>query len=171
MIVTQKEFAEMVGVSKQAIGKLIRKGNIPVDDRRRIDTEDEICQRYLKKKAAAPGFKPRTPPPEDDLPPDRTQLELRKLAADAQYRELKNAQMEGRLVAREAVISGVWNPIETFLVRILSDGAKTISKTVFHLVKSNGTREEVELAIRDELTSFIVPMKESIQKALKLKAK
>jgi phage terminase Nu1 subunit (DNA packaging protein) len=97
----------------------------------------------------------------------RRDVEMRKLIADAEYRELKSAEMRGRLVARKVMINGVWKPLETFLVRILSDGAKTISKTVFSLVKSGGTREEVEVAIRQELTSFIVPLKESIQKALK----
>lgn len=191
-IVTQKEFAELAGVSPPAVSKAIKAGKIPVTDRRRIDVEDEKCVEYLASKgvnlsAQEPEQKPnrkisvgrsamfskrdRQDDDDDDagsFAPSRRDLEMKKLAADAQFRELKNAQMEGRLVARDVMIQGVWNPIETFLVRILSDGAKTIAATVHPLVLSDGTKEEVEVAIRQELTSFIVPLKEAIQKALKI---
>lgn len=192
-IVTQKEFAELAGVSPPAVSKAIKAGKIPVTDRRRIDVEDEKCVEYLASKGvnlSAPEheqkparkilvgrsamFSQRERQDDDDngsFAPSRRDLEMKKLAADAQFRELKNAQMESRLVAREAIVRGVWNPLETFLVRILTDGAKTMAATVHPLVKSDGTREEVEVALRQELTSFIVPLKEAIQKTLKLDGK
>lgn len=207
MIVTQKEFAEMAGVSPPAISKLIRHGKIPVTERKRIDLDAPECVAYLKSKGTATDGEPA--PQAKERPPNepstgraammakrkkspggapskktgvkpgkpgvtksdvmiRRDLEMQKLASEVQYRELKNAQMEGRLVAREVMIAGVWNPLETFLVRILSDGAKTMSKAIVPIVKSGGSREEVEVAIRQELTSFILPLKESIQRALKI---
>lgn len=206
MIVTQKEFAEMAGVSPPAISKLIRHGKIPVTERKRIDIDAPECVAYLKSKGAADrepapaakesqpeepttgraammakrkkspggapskktGGKPGKPGVTKSDVMSRRDLEMQKLASEVQYRELKNAQMEGRLVAREVMIAGVWNPLETFLVRILSDGAKTMSKAIVPIVKSGGSREEVEVAIRQELTSFILPLKESIQRALKI---
>lgn len=209
MIVTQKEFAEMAGVSPPAISKLIRHGKIPVTERKRIDIEAPECVSYLKSKGVAADVesapaatskesqskepttgraammakrrkstggapskkmvgKPGKPGVTKSDVMSRRDLEMQKLASEVQYRELKNAQMEGRLVAREVMIAGVWNPLETFLVRILSDGAKTMSKAIVPIVKSGGSREEVEVAIRQELTSFILPLKESIQRSLKI---
>jgi hypothetical protein len=103
-------------------------------------------------------------------------LERRKLAAQAQQLELKNAQIEGRLVAREVMIRGVWNPLETFLVRLQTDGAKTITSTAYALIRSGieaelrgekgVPREDVEVAVRGELSSLIKPLKRDIKKAL-----
>ena len=187
-IVSKSDFAEIAQVGKSAVSNLIRKGKLPTVDGG-IDLGDLVVQAYLVSKNirvdARPGRKAakkktnpaRLPPKTKDWDrelidltsiADKTVLERKKLAAQTQQLELKNAQIEGRLVAREVMIRGVWNPLETFLVRILSDGAKTMAASIHPLVKSGGTREEVEVAIRSELTSFIVPLKESIKKALKL---
>jgi len=177
-LVSKKDFAELAGVSRPAISKAVRQGRIPVTADGAIDADAKECKAYLSaksKRVKAKAKRPRpkkkpTAPKVDEVASaaDRLTLERRKLAAQTQQIELKNAQIEGRLVAREVMISGVWNPLETFLVRILTDGAKTMAATVHPLVKSDGTREEVEVALRQELTSFIVPLKESIQRALKL---
>jgi hypothetical protein len=98
----------------------------------------------------------------------RRDLEMKKLAADAQYRELKNAQMEGQLVAREAMLRGVWGPLETFLVRLLSDGAKTIAARVYPIGRAGGTIEDAEIEVRQQLTSMIRPLKDKIRRALKI---
>ena len=104
------------------------------------------------------------------------ELKRRKLAAQAQQLELKNAQIEGRLVAREVMVRGVWNPLDTFLVRLLTDGAKTITSTAYALVRSSleaeargeegVPREQVEVAVRKELSSLAKPLKRDIKKAL-----
>jgi len=198
-LVSKKDFAELAGISKPAVSKMVRIGKIPVTDDGKINIDDTVCREYLKTKGAnldTEKKKPESPGNRAAMfarrkkqgksidlksEPDkrkkgktlsdvmsRRDLEMQKLAAQAQNLELKNAQIEGRLVSREAMVRGVWNPLETFLVRILTDGVKTMASTVHPLVKSDGTREEVELALRSELTSFIQPLKESIQKALKL---
>jgi hypothetical protein len=181
-VVSKRDFAELAGISPSAVSKLIARGRLPVSGGG-IDTDDNDVQSYLAKKGINPGAKPKktkrpsrkgrgrpTPPDDVDISGlvDKDTLTRRKLAAQAQQIELKNAQIEGRLVAREVMIRGVWNPLETFLVRILTDGAKTMASTVYPLAKSGGTREEIEVAIRSELTSFIGPLKDSIQRALKL---
>jgi hypothetical protein len=203
MIVTQKEFAEMAGVSPPAISKLIRYGKIPVTERKRIDLEAPECIAYLKSKGVAdgetsakegapkepatgraammakrrkspggatskkPGGKPGKPGVTKSDVMSRRDVEMRKLIADAEYREVKSAKEKGLLVSREVMDRGVWKPLETFLVRILSDGAKTIANTVYSLGKAGATREELEVAIREELTSYAVSLKESILKAIR----
>lgn len=167
-VISKKDFADLAKISQSTVSNRIRRGVLPSSGGG-IDISDQRVIDYL----ASRGIRtePHVISPETveaAFLEDKEALTRKKLAAQIQELELKNAIKEGRLVAREVMINGVWNPLETFLVRILSDGAKTMSKTVYPIVKSGGTREEVEVAIRQELTSFIVPLKESIQKALKL---
>lgn len=175
----KKEFADLAGVSQPAISKLIRKGSIPVTSGKKIDIEDLTVKAYLKTKGidlSAPKPKPpnRPPPANQGGRPrspgrdERDNLELKKLAADTQFREVRTAQMEGRLVAREAMVSGVWNPLETFLTRLLSDGAKTIAAKVYPIGRSGGTVEEAESEVKKQMTTLIGPLRRSIQRALKL---
>lgn len=180
-VVSKKDFAELARIGKSALSNLIRRKRLPVSGGG-IDLEDTDVQEYLASKGIRVEPPPKKPvkaqngvayyPPPDPMDAtglqDKETLSRKKLAAQTQQIDLKNAQIEERLVSRKVMLRGVWNPLETFLVRILSDGAKTISKTGHPLVKSGGTREELEIAVRAELTSFIVPLKESIQKALKL---
>jgi len=179
-IVSKKDFAELTKTTPANISYRIKMGRLPTKDGG-IDLNNPTVKEYLasrgieftappkapaRKRVRATDAEPETVDPTSLE--EKNILERKKLAAQIHDLELKNAVKEGRLVAREVMIRGVWNPLETFLVRILTDGAKTMAATVHPLVKSNGTKEEVELAIRQELTSFIIPLKESIQKALKL---
>jgi hypothetical protein len=202
--VSKKDFSDLAGVSKAAVSKAIRENRIPVLPDGTIDASAPECASYIAakkersktkkpgkarekpgpKKKSAPRGRPsidRPPfpiPDEDDISSamDKLALERRKLAAQAQQLELKNAQIERRLVAREIMISGVWNPLETFLVRLLTDGAKTITSTAFSLIRSGleaeargedgVTRENVEVAIREEISSIVKPLKRDIKRAL-----
>lgn len=179
-LVGKSQLAKIAKVSPAAITKAVKSGRLVVVKNNKIDQDAPATIEFIsaalqrqrqgyqeppESRAAGAGRKPK---PYDPSDPSKDSLEKKKLAADIQGRELRNAQLEGRLVARELMIRGVWNPLETFLVRILSDGAKTMAATVHPLVKAGGSREEIEVAIRNELSSFIVPLKESIQKALKL---
>jgi phage terminase Nu1 subunit (DNA packaging protein) len=202
--VSKKDFSDLAGVSKAAVSKAIRENRIPVLPDGTIDADAPECASYIAakkersktkksgkardkpdpKKKSAPRGRPsidRPPfplPDEDDISSamDKLALERRKLAAQAQQLELKNAQIEGRLVAREIMIRGVWNPLETFLVRLLTDGSKTITSTAFSLIRSGleaeergekgVAREEVEVAIREEISSLVKPLKRDIKRAL-----
>jgi phage terminase Nu1 subunit (DNA packaging protein) len=202
--VSKKDFADLAGVSKAAVSKAIRENRIPVLPDGTIDADAPECGAYIaakkersktKKPGKAkkkPGLKKKSAPrgrPSVDRPPfplpdeddissamDKLALERRKLAAQAQQLELKNAQIEGRLVAREIMIRGVWNPLETFLVRLLTDGSKTVTSTAFSLIRSGleaeergekgVAREEVEVAIREEISSLVKPLKRDIKRAL-----
>ena len=190
-IVSKADFARLAKVRPSAVSNMVKRGTIPSSDGG-IDLSDPSVEEYLAAKGINVSIDvdtTRNPPPNHPRPPrppkkrpshrdddeeeyqvleDKERLARRKLAEQVRDLELKNALKEGRLVAREVMVAGVWNPLETFLTRILSDGAKTIASTVHPLAMSGGTREEIEVAVRSELTSFIVPLKESIQEALKI---
>ena len=181
-VVSKTDFAKLAKVGKSTVSNNIKRGKLPSVGGG-IDLDDKDVEEYLAAKGIRVEEEPKPekrtrmrvakPPPDvEDQDPgvleDKERLARRKLAEQVRDLELKNALNEGRLVSREIMVSGVWNPLETFLVRILSDGAKTIASTVRPLAISGGTREEIEVAVRAELTSFIIPLKESIQKALKI---
>ena len=196
--ITKAELAQIAGVSKPAISKMVRQGKLPVGEDGRIDMEHPDCIEYLERHQRAPekpknkkpskpktsdrraalaarrssGGEKQTPSPGRGVSAtisdvaSRRDIEMKKLAADLQYRELKNAQMEGRLVAREAMIRGVWNPLETFLVRLLSDGAKSITARVYPVGKAGEPIEDAEQAARAQLSSFVEPLRRTIKRAL-----
>lgn len=197
--ITKTDLSKLAGVSQAAVSKAVREGRVPHLPDGTIDADSTECiayitakteqkQRKAKKSKVRPKRKaaivPKAQPNRHPSPPtldesdeeqisgamDKLTLERRKLKAQTQQIELKNAQIEGRLASRGLMAIAVWAPLETFLVRILTDGARTMSSTLFNIVKSDGTREEVEVAIRDELSTFILPLKNDIIKALKIDA-
>ena len=74
------------------------------------------------------------------------------------------------------MIHGVWGPLEPFLETLLTDSAASIASIVLSLIQSGlekeakggdgVTREGVELAIQQELSSRIKGLKADIQRAL-----
>jgi len=162
----------MVGVSRQAISWQIKAGKLPVS-KGKVDTDNPAVAEYIAVKSAPTAIVDR-PEPSSSVAEDdgingmsKHYWDTRRAAADARYKELKNATEEGRLVAREVMIRGVWNPLETFLVRILTDGAKTVAATIHPLVLAGATKEETEISIRKELESFVKPLKDRIKRAVK----
>lgn len=192
-IVSKSDFSKLAGVSKSTVSKLIARGRIPEADGG-IDMDAPEVKSYLefrgrksapvtpsnspqsktKKRKSALKKKPEPPPDtqeNDELTAgmkSKTALEIQKLAAQARHLELKNAQIEGRLIAREVVKSGIFVPIETMFVRLLSEGSKTIAAKVHPLIKGGAPVEEVEAEIRKRLTAFIRPAKAAMKKALKV---
>jgi hypothetical protein len=177
------------------VSNWISRGKIQLLRDGTIDADSDECRALLAKKSKratkpapprkAKRSKPKPPPMSVDDNNDisgatgKLSLERRKLAAQAQQLELKNAQIEGRLVSREVMVRCVWNPLETFLVRLLTDGAKTITNTAYALIRSGldaeargekgVPREEVEVAVRNELSSLVKPLKRDIKKAIHTK--
>ncbi len=82
-------------------------------------------------------------------------------------KRLKNAATEGKLIARELVENGVINIFNSAHLRLLKDGAKSITAGV--LSKHGGGAElaEIELFVTDILGSFIKPVKSKIVRILK----
>ena len=181
---TQSAFAKMVGVSRAAIAWQIKTGKLPLVNGK-IDTDDPVVANYIALKASEKP-KPQTSPnkaprsstsvpsvivsPMDDITEglSKHQWDTRRAAAATQNTQLKNAQLEGRLVAREVIERGFFIPVETMFNRLLREGAKTIAAKVLPLVKSGAPVEDVEAEVRKRLTAFIRPAKEEMKRAIRL---
>lgn len=151
-LLSKKEFAEVCGVSKQYIGKLVKNGKIPTTPDGYIDTGADECLTYMKSKGVnISELAMRDPAPVKSstatMPPprapsaagrvvNRQELEMAKLEADTDYRRLQAAKLEGDMVSRDVFERRIWGPTETFCQRILSDGAKTIATKAIQMARA-----------------------------------
>ena len=94
-------------------------------------------------------------------------LRATKVIEDINEKRLKNAVSKGELVARQLVQVGVIEPINTAMEKLLSDGAKTIARRSVAMIGADRTVDDVESFIKEQISSFIRPMKSKIAKALK----
>lgn len=91
---------------------------------------------------------------------------LQKLEAISE-KQLKNAQTEGKLVARDLVHSVVIVNMDATFRQMLTDGAKTIAQRLKALNDSGAEQVECENLVRDQIQSFIKPMKKRIASGLR----
>lgn len=131
MLATQKKFAEISGVSKQAIGKLVKKGGLVIRPDGKIDTKDPVNSCYLKKQDDKLIAKERAlikqvqnaelkealndALPEinfDELPKDsdlmnyqRSDLECLKIIEHIKGQRLKHDIARGELISRKLIKS------------------------------------------------------------------
>lgn len=79
---------------------------------------------------------------------------------------LKNAETEGKLVSRKLVKDGIIDPIDAAHRRLLTDGAKTMAVRSKALLDSGRPLEDVEEFFRDQIASFIKPVKARVRRTL-----
>lgn len=84
-----------------------------------------------------------------------------------QERRIKNAKAVGDLVSRELVKRGIIDPVDSMLTRLFTDGSKTITRRATALHDSGKPQSEIEEFVRDQITSFVRPMKARIKRTLK----
>jgi len=89
-----------------------------------------------------------------------------KRIEDIHEKRIKNAKAEGELVARDLIAEGVIGPIEQAHRKMLTDGAKNISRRVAAMAKAGSTESECEKYVHDQIGSFIRPVKTQMQRAL-----
>lgn len=94
-------------------------------------------------------------------------LNARKTIEIVHEKRIKNAAIENTLVSRELMKRGVIEPIEQAHVKLLTDGAKTISKRIFSMIEAGRTVEECEAYVRDQVSGFIRPLKAKIRRTMK----
>ena len=80
-------------------------------------------------------------------------------------RRIKNAKAAGELVSRDLVKRGIIDPIDATLTKLLTDGAKTITRRVTALHDAGKDLNEIEEFVRDQITSFVRPMKAKVKRA------
>lgn len=94
-------------------------------------------------------------------------LNATKRIEDIAEKRLKNATTEGELVSRELVHRGIIEPIEAAHIKLLSDGAKTIAVRLVAMHEAGRTQDDLESFVRDQITSFIRPIKAKVRRTLK----
>ena len=82
-------------------------------------------------------------------------------------RRLKSATKEGELVSRELVQKGIIDVFNTAHLRLLTDGAKTLSVGVISKHASGANEVEIELYVAEIIGSFIRPVKKQIARTLR----
>ena len=85
---------------------------------------------------------------------------------EIQGRRLKSAKEEGVLVARRLVEVGVIDPIDTAHRQLMTDGAKTISVRLRAMADAGRTQQECEDFVREQIGSFVKPLKKKMAKAI-----
>jgi len=97
----------------------------------------------------------------------KTWVDAKKIIIDIQTRIVKLAQLEGTLVSRDLVKVGVIEPIDAAHRKLLTDGAKTIARRVTAMTSGGRPLEDCEAFVKDQIASFIRPMKAKIARSLK----
>jgi len=80
-------------------------------------------------------------------------------------RRIKNAKAAGELVHRDLVKAGVIDPVDAALMKLLTDGSKTITRRVTAMHESGKDLRDIEEFVKDQISSFIRPMKAKIKRA------
>lgn len=97
----------------------------------------------------------------------KTFVDAKKTIIDVQTKVVKLAQLEGTLVSRSLVKVGVIDPIDAAHRKLLTDGAKTIARRVTAMTSGGRSLEDCEAFVKDQMSSFIRPMKAKIARSLK----
>lgn len=94
-------------------------------------------------------------------------LKATKSIEDINEKRLKNAQTEGELVNRSLVKKTIIEPMDEMLMKLLSDGTKTIARRSIAMHEAGRTIGEIEEFIKDIMSSFIKPMKSKVARSFK----
>lgn len=100
-----------------------------------------------------------------------TQLLVRKRRAEAQKLELANAEKSGQLIEREFVSTYLFGALEEMSQRLLRDLPRRCSAQIWESFGTDGTREQAERMLRDEIGSELTRAKSKITRALRARAK
>jgi hypothetical protein len=94
-------------------------------------------------------------------------LKATKAIEDIYEKRIKNAKASGELVDREQIKIGVFEPINTAHIKLLTDGSKTIAVRTKAMLDAGRDLGEVEAFITKQISSFIKPMKAKVARTLK----
>lgn len=80
---------------------------------------------------------------------------------------LDNDERRGRVVSRELVEGQVFGFLDAIFKRLLNDTPRTLAREISALLKSGAPVEDVERAIRENITSQLEPVKAHVVQALR----
>jgi len=82
-------------------------------------------------------------------------------------KRIKNAISKNELVSRELVKFGIIDPIDSTFTKLLTDGSKTIARRATAMQDSGRSLADIEDFVKDQIASFIRPMKAKIKRSFK----
>lgn len=183
--ISQIEFSRMCGMSKQAVGKAIKLGNIAIATRKgvkKVHLNHKITQLYLEKKRAEASLTGTsviisTPSPgsgeengETDslvsLQQQKTVEEIGKIKADRKLKELKYEIEEGKLIEKDTLGAVIFQYLDALNINML-EFPDMIIDTLIDKVKSGSTRGECIEFMRKDISKAIVSTKTQINERLK----
>lgn len=94
-------------------------------------------------------------------------LKAVKAIEDIQEKRLKNEQTQGNLVNRDLIRVGIIEPLNTAHVKMMTDGAKTISVRVPAMANAGEDKVAIEHYVSDLISSFIRPVAAKVERTLK----
>jgi hypothetical protein len=94
-------------------------------------------------------------------------LDARKKQVAIREKELRNWELEGRLIPRDAVRTHVFGAIDGANRRLLQDAPKTITRRLYAMAKSGAAIEEAEQVVREIVGSQLRPVKDVAARALR----
>lgn len=94
-------------------------------------------------------------------------LTATKAIEEINGKRIKNAQAEGLLVSRELVRVGVIDVFNAALLRLMTDGAKTLATEVVMKHKAGADLPELEAHVSAVLGTFIKPVKAKAERTLR----
>ena len=94
-------------------------------------------------------------------------LDARKKQVAIREKELRNSEIEGTLIPRDAVRTHVFGHIDGVNRRLLQDLPKTIARRVYALARSDTPVEDAERLVREILSSELRPLKERVARTLR----
>lgn len=94
-------------------------------------------------------------------------LKATKAIEDINDKRIKNAKSRGDLVHRDLIKVGIIDPIDAAHTKLLTDGAKTISRRATAMHDAGRSLGEIEKFVANQITSFIRPMKAKVGRTLK----
>ena len=169
--VRQAELARELGVSRQAIADLVKRGIISTDADGMIDAElakIALQQRVRPSGKTAQAMTPAPPPPlpapvpppaEKDVDPaSATSFHVARTlreAEEARMARMKRQQMEGSLIEREPAVTAVFTAY-----RQLRDTAMPVGRRVATRVATMTDAREIQLLIEAELRSVFATFAE-----------
>lgn len=91
----------------------------------------------------------------------------RKNLAEIRKKDLEYEEAIGKVVSRQVIKAGVFEPIDQAFRRMLTDAARTIASQVSAHAKAGGDPVEAEKLVREVLASHIRPSKAKAVRTLK----
>lgn len=93
-------------------------------------------------------------------------LDATKTIEMIEEKRIKNAVSKGELISRVLVKNNLIDPINSAHIKMLTDGAKTITQRVTSMHGAGTPIEEIEKFVIDNISSFLKPVKAKIARAL-----